>query len=71
MIFIKFLRIVALAPIVCATLAIAQESGTETANSEDDGPITVLDQVVPVADEGPPEEDPVDEQADERELLLA
>ena len=71
MIFIKILRIAALAPIVCATLAIAQESLTEAANPEDDGPITVLDQVVPVADEGPPEEDPVDEQTDEHELLLA
>ncbi len=70
MIFIKNLRIVALAPIVCATLAIAQDSGTSAADPADDEPITVLDQVVPVADEGPPEEDPNVELPDDRELLL-
>ena len=49
MIFINNLRIVALAPIVCATLAIAQDSGTNATDPADDEPITVLDQVVPVA----------------------
>ena len=70
MIFLKNPGIVAFALIVCATPTFAQDSGTDAANSADDEPIIVLDQVVPVADEGPPEEDPDVEQIDERELLL-
>ena len=68
--FIKILGFVALAPMVCATLASAQDSGTNAASPADDEPITLLDQVVPVAGEGPPEADPVDEEIDAHDLLL-
>jgi len=79
--FIKIMGIVALAPLICATATSAQDSATDTAIPADDEPITILDQVVPVADEepsdadpvadeGPPETDPNAGEIDEHELLL-
>ncbi|MFQ5609083.1 MAG: tetratricopeptide repeat protein [Woeseiaceae bacterium] len=46
------------------------DAGTEPADGYD-GPITVLDQVVPVADETPAEGPPVEEEPDPREALVA
>ena len=79
--FIKILGIVALAPLVCATATSAQDSATDAANPANDEPITIFDQVVPVADEdpseadpvageGPPGADPNTGETDEHELLL-
>ena len=66
--FFQFLRFVAIAPIFCLAPAFAQNAD---AGDADDEAITVLDQVVPVADGGPPEEDPIISAFDERALLLA
>ena len=56
--FLQFLQFAAIAPIFYLAAASAQDA--------DDEAITVLDQVVPVADAGPPEEDPIIEPVTER-----
>ncbi len=69
--FIRFLQFAAIVPIFYSVVALAQNGVADQNLAADDEAITVLDQVVPVADEGPPEEDPVIKSLDERALLLA
>ena len=69
--FNLLLRFAVFAPIFWAAAANAQTVDAEDPLEADDEAITVLDQVVPVADEGPPEEGPIIESLDERALLLA
>lgn len=58
-------RAVALASIFLSPAALAQDPDTEAVVPADDGPITILDQVVPVADEDPPADGPPEEGSSE------
>ena len=69
--FIRFLQFAAIAPITFSVATYAQDSDAEADVSADEEAIMILDQVVPVAEEGPPEEDPDFEPVDERESLIA
>ena len=68
---IRILQFAAMAPIIHAAAAHAQNAQAEIAVAADDEAITVLDQVVPVADEVPPEAGPSINSIDERALILA
>ena len=68
---IRTLRIIALLPLALSAIAIAQEVNSATGDPLDEEAITILDQSVPVAEEGPPEADPELNDIDDRDLLLA
>ena len=71
MIFKRILQFSALLSCAFSAFAIAQDGSSPTNDAIDDEAITLLDQTVPVAEEGPPEEDPAFEAVDDLELLLA
>ncbi len=71
MIFNRILQLFALLPLAFSALAIAQDDEPATDDPANDEAITVLDQTVPVAEEGPPEEDPAIEGIDDMQLLVA
>jgi tetratricopeptide (TPR) repeat protein len=67
----RILQFSILLSLACSAFAIAQASDPTTDGAENDEAITLLDKTVPVADAGPPEEDPEPDGIDDRELLLA
>ena len=71
MIFNRILQFTALLSLAFSALAIAQDDNSAISDPADDEAITILDQTVPVAEEGPPEEDPALEEIDDVQLLLA
>jgi tetratricopeptide (TPR) repeat protein len=86
MIFIRIQKMIAITPMFLAAMVYAQDSGTPVEAAADDEAITILNQVVPVAEDepaedelaevGPPEEElpainPDYDQINERELMLA
>ena len=60
-----------LSALFTAAVAAQERVSAVDATEADEGPITVLDQVVPVADEVVEEGPPAEEEVDERELLVA
>ena len=71
MILNRILQFSALLSLAFSAFAIAQDDDTAMSDPADDEAITILDQTVPVAEEGPPEEDPAPEEIDDVQLLLA